>query len=414
MELSVYLGRMPIMSAEGRIIAYELLHRSTEANYTAVADNIQATARVLVNAFNYIGLHTLTEDKPAFIKVDDKMLLDDLIFSISEKHFILEILESSLVSSELVQRVQKLHAKGYRFALNHYKIDDNFMLHFKALLPFASYIKIDIRNNSRDTIKKALSSLSALDAKLIAEKVEDMEDFEWTQSAGFDYFQGYYFSKPRIYVRETVDPDSKTLLELVYLLKRESSFEEILAIFNDSPFLSINLLKFIHLHNGSAYAKIASIDQALLLLGREKLSFWVELMIYAKGDKEEKDDESISSPLGKIARQRALLMEELAQLMAKSSEQRLSISAYLVGILSLAEVIFQSSFEQLFEQMDLDHTITEALMNKEGKLGELLRLCIAVERNDFVDIITLLERLDLTQEQLNKAMLLSYKRVDQH
>jgi EAL and modified HD-GYP domain-containing signal transduction protein len=414
MELSVYLGRMPILDAKGKVIAYELLHRSTEANHTTVADNVQATARVLVNAFNYIGLRTLTDNKPAFIKVNDTMLLDDLIFSISEKHFVLEILESSLVSSELIQRVQKLHKKGYRFALNHYKSEDDFILHFKALLPFVSYIKIDIRNSARVKILAALEELSALDAHFIAEKVEDMEDFEWAKTAGFNYFQGYYFSKPQIYVRETVDPDSKTLLELIYLLKRESPLEEIITVFNDSPYLSINLLKFIHLHEGSGAEKIASIDQALLLLGREKLSFWIELMIYAQEKKDEKDEEKIASPLGKIARQRAYLMEELAHLISQTHEQRLSISAYLVGILSLAEAIFQSSFEQLFEQMGLEHAITEALIDKKGKLGELLKLSIAVERNDFDEINILLERLVLTQEQLNKAMIQSYKRASFH
>lgn len=414
MNLSVYLGRMPILDAKGEIIAYELLHRSTEANYTTVADNIQATARVLVNAFNYIGLHTLIDNKPAFIKVNDTMLLDDLIFSISEKHFVLEILESSIVSSELVNRVQQLHKIGYRFALNHYKSEDDFVLHFKALLPFITYIKIDIRNSARKNILAALEELSALDAQLIAEKVEDMEDLEWAKAAGFDYFQGYYFSKPQLYVRETVDPDNRTLLELIYLLKRDSPFEEIITVFNDTPYLSINLLKFIYLHEGSGQEKIASIDQALLLLGREKLSFWIELMIYAKEESDEKEQEKIASPLGKIARQRALLMEELAQLMSKGSGVNFTTSAYLVGILSLAEAIFQSSFEQLFEQMDLEHTITEALIHKKGNLGELLQLSIAVERNDFDEINAMLERLNLTQEQLNKAMVQSYKRASLH
>lgn len=409
MELSVYIGRMPILDAKGKIIAYELLHRSTELNYTMVTDNIHATARVLVNAFNYIGLHTLTESKPAFIKVDEKMLFDDFIFSIGEKHFVLEILESSHISSELVDRIIQLHNKGYKFSLNHYKIEDEFILHFKVLFPFVSYIKIDVRNCARANILAALEELRSLDAKLIAEKVEDLEDFEWAKAAGFDYFEGYYFSKPQLYAREMIDPDSKTLLELVYLLKRESPLEEIITIFNNSPYLSINLLKLIYLHDDSVNEKISSIDQALMLLGREKLCFWIELMIYAQNEDEE--GENISSHLGKIARQRAHMMEELAHLTSKSSGQNFSTSAYLVGILSLAEAIFQSSFEQLFSQMNLEHTITEALIKKEGTLGKLFKLCLSVEKNDFQEIADLLSILNLSQSQLNSAMLKSYKKA---
>ncbi len=409
MELSVYLGRMPIMNAQGKIFAYELLHRSTDVNRTIIDDNVKATARVLVNALNYIGLQSLTGYKPAFIKVDDKAIFDDLIYSISEKHFVLEILEDSHISSALIERIRKLHKKGYRFALNHFKSDDDFSLHFKAVFPYVSYIKIDIKKDTREKIVSILEQLKALDALVIAEKVEDMEDFEWAKEAGFRFFEGYYFSKPQIYIKEMIDPDSQTLLHLVYLLKTDASLEDILAIFNNSPYLSINLLKFIYLHHGNKDEKIASIDQALILLGRPRLTYWVELMIYAQVD-DDYDEDNIASPLGKIAKSRASLMEELAHIIADTTEPNLSISAYLVGILSLAEAIFQSSFEKLFEQMDLDPSISKALILKEGVLGNLLKMSIAVESNNFKDIATLLSKLKLSQEQLNKAMMLAYQR----
>ncbi len=409
MELSVYLGRMPIMRDADHVFAYELLHRSTDTNRTVVTDNMHATARVLVNALNYIGLQTLTHNKHAFIKLDDKAICDDLIHCISPQHFILEILESSKISSDFVERLSELHKKGYRFALNHYKISDEFMLHFKAILPFLSYIKIDIRHSSREDIARILAQLSSLDTKFIAEKVEDEEDYLWAKEIGFEYFEGYYFSKPQIYIKEMIDPESETLLRLIYLLKIEASLEEVILIFNNSPYLSVNLLKFIHLHQNKKDKSISSIDQALILLGREKLSYWIELMIYAQ-DSSNSDDENISSPLGKIARQRAALMEELAHLL-QTKELNFATSAYLVGILSLAEAMFQSSFQHLFEQMDIDQHISNALLHKKGTLGELLQLCIAVEKNDFENIDKLLHHFGLNQTQLNHAMLSAYKRT---
>lgn len=412
MDYSIYLGRMPIMDGEGKIFAYELLHRSTEANYTTVDDNLQATARVLVNALNYIGLNTLTKHKPAFIKVDDKVLSDTLIFCISSNDFVLEILESSVITPTLVKTIEELHAQGYIFALNHFKLDDDFLVHFKAVLPFITYIKIDIRNNARAQIVPIIEQFKHLNIQLIAEKTEDLEDFEWAKEMGFKYFEGYYFSKPQVYVHEMIDPENKMLLELIYLLKKSASFEEILSIINNSPFLSISLLKFIHFHHGDHSEKILSIDQALILFGREKLSHWVELMIYAQGDDDYEDD-NITSPLGQLARSRASLMEELSLQLPHKQESSLSTSAYLVGLLSLAEAIFQSSFINLFEQMDLDSSISNALINKEGILGQLLELCLCVERNDFNDITRLLSKLNLSQAQLNASMMKSYKRTSE-
>jgi len=405
MELSVYLGRLPIMDLEGKIFAYELLHRCSGENHTLVDNNIQATARVLVNALNYIGLESLTAYKPALIKVDDKALFDDLIFCISPEYFILEILEESIISPELIERLKFLHQKGYTFALNHYRSDQNFTQSFKEVIPFASYIKIDIRRDTKEKVIEMLAQLKHIQTKCIAEKVEDLEEYEWAKEVGFDYFEGYYFSKPQIYIKELIDPDSKTLLNLIYLLKKDASIEKIIHVINESPYLSINMLKFIHLHHKSANESISSIEQALVLLGRQKLSYWVELMIYAQGD-DEYDDDNIASPLGKIARSRAILMEELAPLISPT----LSNSAYLVGILSLAEAIFQSSFKTLFTQMSLDADISKALESKEGILGELLKLCMAVESNHFDEIEGTLRKLRISQKQLNSAMMSAYKR----
>jgi len=410
MELSIYLGRLPIMDADNKIIAYELLHRATGENHTLVDDNVKATARVLVNALNYIGLESLTGYKPALIKVDEKALFDDLILCISPEFFILEILEQTHINDKLLTRIENLHQQGYTLALNYKISEDSLLPSVQKLIPFARYIKIDIKTNTKEKVIIALESLRHLEAKKIAVKVEDIEDFQWAQEAGFDMFEGYYFSKPQIYIKEMIDPDSQLLLELIYLLKKEAPIEEILEIFNNCPYLSINALKFIHLHQKNHITKISSIDQALVLMGRSTLIHWVELMIYAQGN-DEYDDDNISSPLGKIAKSRALLMEELAEQISTKDESHLANSAYLVGILSLAEAIFQSSFKKLFSQMCLEKNIYKALKDKEGVLGNLLLLCMAVEKNDFDTINPLLTQLRLSQRILNQSMMKAYKKA---
>jgi len=410
MELSIYLGRMPILSSDGDIFAYELLHRSTNANHTIVDDNVKATARVLVNALNYIGLDNLTQHRPAFIKVDEKVLFDDLIFSVSPQYFVLEILENSVISPELILRIQDLHCKGYTFAINHFLSDKNFIDNFKDIFAFISYVKIDIRRDTRKNILSMLDSLRTMKVKCIAEKIEDIDDYEWSQEAGFELFEGYYFSKPQIYIKELIDPDKKILLQLLYLLKKESSLEELLLIFNNSPYLSVNLLKFIHIQHNNKNEKIFSIDQALILLGREKLSHWIELMIYAQKD-DDYDSENIASSLGKTAKSRASLMEELGILVGDITVPSLPTSAYLVGILSLAEAIFQSSFEALFKQMDLDPPIAEALIDKTGLLGNLLRLCLAIEKDHFQDISSIIKTLNISKKQLDTAMIHAHQRT---
>jgi EAL and modified HD-GYP domain-containing signal transduction protein len=404
MESSIYLGRLPIYDNNKNIYAYELLYRNTDKNSAAVNDNLHATARVLVNALNYIGLNNLTRKKIAFIKADDKTLFDDIIYAISPGHFVLEILEHSVISSELLHRIELLHKKGYRFALNHYLDSDTFHMHFQSLLPIVDYVKIDMskQQNPLDVLPR----LSKYSLHYIAEKIEDEEDFKRAKDAGFHYYQGYYFSSVNLFKKEKIDPDSSLLLELIYLLKTNATIDALIEKFDASPYLTLNLLKFIRLHEGLTHQSVASIEQALVLIGRERLVNWIELMLYAH-DEESEEESNYARQLSVQAKQRACLMEELARHIKKS--EKYAHAAYMTGLLSVSEVLFRDKFSDLIKQMHIESTIANAL-KKSGELGQLLQLAIAVEMNDLGTVNSIIGQLFLSQKELNKCVMLSYRR----
>jgi len=403
MELSVYLARQPIFDAKGVIVAYELLYRDTDENRTQVIDNLHATARVLVNALNYIGLNTLTRGKIAFIKVDDKTLADDIILSIPPPHFVLEILESSRIDDPLLKRVTYLKNRGYRFALNLYSEEAQENPKYKPLLDLVDFVKVDLQQSDPVAAMKRLRSYPI---ECIAEKIEDDEQFEAAKKAGFHLYQGYLFAKPHILKKERVDPDSSSILELIYLLKTNAAMEQIIAHFNASPYLTVNLLKFIRLREGLTPEAIASVEQALILIGRERLAGWLELLAYAYGDREHEGEEYAKN-LSQQAKQRACLMESVAKRTSKSS--KFVEAAYMTGLLSMSEALFQDGFESLTKQMHIDKNIADALVKRNGDLGQLLELAIAVEQDNLNKINSILGQIYLSQEALNQCMVESYR-----
>ncbi len=405
MQPSIYLARQPIYNFKGNIAAYELLFRNTDTNSATVNDHMHATARVLVNALNYIGLNTLTKGQIAFIKVNHQLLLDDLIFSIVPAHFVLEILEESIISQELLKRIQYLHSRGYRFALSHFHNSPEFMLQFRALLDVIDYLKIDINENKNSTA--LIQELKQYKLSFIAEKIENDSDYETAKKAGCDYFQGYYLAKPHLFKKERVDPDSSILIDLIYLLRTNAALDELLEKFNQSPYLTINLLKFIRLHEGLDQDTIASIEQALILIGRERLGSWLELMVYAHDDESE-EEAFFAKQLSEQARQRAALMEELAKHIKKSS--RFAHAAYMTGLLSSGEKMFKHGFNDILKQIHVDKNIADALLKKNGELGQLLQLAIAVEKDEFHTIYSIMGQLYIPQGELNKCILVSYRR----
>ncbi|MBN2870742.1 MAG: EAL domain-containing protein [Campylobacterales bacterium] len=407
MEFSVYVARQPIFDEKGQIFAYELLYRNTgDSNIAEVDDNLHATARVLVNTLNYIGLDTLTRGHPAFIKVDGAILRDDIIDAISPAYFILEILESTVITTDLLKRIEVLHAKGYRFALNRYHYDTDFFLRFRSLLGLVDYVKIDLQH--ADNPAEILSALSNHAFTFIAEKIEDKEAWEKARSYGFNCFQGYYFSTPDLLKKENFDPDSALLLDLIYLLKTRAPLEELLAKFDTSPYLALNLLKFIQLNEGFSHDAISSVEQALVVVGRERLGSWLELMFYADGETGVFKENLHAKQITQQALQRAYLMEELAYITKKSTH--LSHMAYITGILSMTEMMFHDSYAELLKQINVNKQIEDALLHRKGDLGRLLELVIAIEKNDLLRISAILLEMEISERELNKSLLNSYHR----
>ena len=94
MESLAYLARQPILDRDGRIFAYELLFRDSPTSDTAIiASDVLATAQVLENVLNNIGLPKLIGDHKAFVNCSREMLLDNLFGLLNPRCFVLEVLE---------------------------------------------------------------------------------------------------------------------------------------------------------------------------------------------------------------------------------------------------------------------------------------------------------------------------------
>ncbi|MEA2112023.1 MAG: EAL domain-containing protein [Campylobacterota bacterium] len=406
MESSIYIAKQPIVNTEGEVFAYELFYRRDEINSAEVDNDLYATARLLVNTLNYIGLHSLVGDKMAFIKVDKAILMNKIIYSISPSYFILEILETTVIDEELLKRIDTLKKDGYIFALNHYDKDVINIHSFKELMHLVSYVKL--YGSDIEAFRERFSSIDverSFRAQLITEKVENAAEFKRASEMGIGLFQGYFFSKPELFGKDKIEPPSSLLMLIIYLLESNAKLERIINIFNTSPYLTLNLLKFIHMHKGFAQKDIASIEQALIVIGRVQLQSWLELMIHASSADE--GQEEFAKELRSHAQHRAILMTILAR-KVRMSESNIH-TAYMIGLLSMSEVIFQSAFDDIVKEVDLDKSIENALVDKSGQLGELLQLISAVEQNDSHKVTAIIAHLGLSQNDLNSCLLESYQ-----
>jgi EAL and modified HD-GYP domain-containing signal transduction protein len=167
------------------------------------------------------------------------------------------------------------------------------------------------------------------------------------------------------------------MLELMGLLATEADNADVeKALKRDAP-LALNLLRVVNTPAVGAGHRIASLRQALLILGRRQLARWLQILLFA----EPATRGQSASPLLMLATTRARLMELLAQRL-RPGQRSVADVAFTVGIMSLMDVLFGIPMADLLEQIQVADEVSAALLQRSGFFGELLRLTETIEQMD--------------------------------
>ena len=196
---NVYLGRQPILDDNGKIFAYEILYRDNKKD-NSIDDNRYASALVINSVLNKFGTRSLLGNRRAFVKIDEKFLLHDIIFSIPNEFFVFCIFEDIELNERIVERIQQLHKRDYILAINDTILHQDTIKKYTPVFKELSYIKIDLDNDREvdaDT-HNMISLLKQNDIKVIGSKIEDASHYQKAKEFGCDLFEGYFFAKPNI------------------------------------------------------------------------------------------------------------------------------------------------------------------------------------------------------------------------
>lgn len=385
----VFIGRQPILDRNNKIFGYELLFRAGPALSAEFIDSARATARVMVNTLSNIGIQKLIGDRKGFVNIDEEILESDLVDLLPKYSTILEILESVVFTPKVVDMCKNLKQAGYILALDDFVYSESWSPDFG----FIDYVKIDVLTYDRETLASISTDLKKHQLKLIAEKVETREDFEYCRDLGFGLFQGYFFEKPSVIVTKSISPTQIVLIELYKLLSREAEFSLVEDVFKRNPELYFKLLKFINSARFYTARKITSIRQSLTLLGYRNMQKWVSLLLYSGEGEDMK-----SSPLLEQAAIRGRTMELLAKKITGNDTD--GDSAFITGALSLIDALIQMPIASILKELNLSAEISDALVQRSGLLGNLVSIMEKLEQNQFPDIVHALKPFGLRIDDL--------------
>lgn len=399
---NTFLGKQPILDRHQNLIAYELLFRAAQDNNQAeVLDGFHASANVVVNAYGYLGIQQILGNLRGFINVNHELLLDDAVLLLPGKHVVLELLETIPATPDVVRRCAELKEAGYHLALDDITCLDS---RTESLLPFANVIKVDVLALTDVEVGQLVQKLKAWPVILLAEKVDSPERARICMDLGFEMFQGYFFAKPIIVSGSKVESGRLSLLRLLSLVMREAGIDEIEQLFKHEPSLSYSLLRMANSAAVALPQKIGSIRQALIMMGYQSLRRWIQLLLYAS-DPEGKLLANTNNALMQAAAVRGKLMELIAAI-DRPHDKNYQDRAFMTGMLSLLDVLFNTDMQQLVDKLEVPDEVTRALLHRAGRLGCELKLVEARENSDAEQAENIMTELGfLDQTNLAKAEL---------
>lgn len=381
----LFLGRQPILGREQQLFAYELFFRdglAATGNRADFLDPTQATATVIANAFAELATNGVLSPYRGFINVDRDLLFSDLIEALPPQRVALEINEGIAPTEDVLARCRQLHEQGFLLATNDLvQVDES----YRPLLALVDIVKINISRLDALQLGVLVNEIKPFGKKLLAEKVETLEQYEVCKSLGFDLFQGYFFAQPTIIAGKKLNPSQIALVRLLAMVMEDADTSVLENAFKLEPGLTINMLHLTNSVSSGLSITITSLRHAITILGRRQLQRWLQLLVYTnpKGEAEG------INPLLQLAATRGRLMELLAdRLMPRNRE--FADQAFMVGIMSLMPALLGMAMADILAQLPVVPRVKQALLEHSGQHGHLLLLAESTEQ---IDLAVLAEAL---------------------
>lgn len=332
-------------------------------------DDTQATAELINNAFLTMHFSELTEGTRAFINFSDDMLIDEIPRLLPSETVFVEILETVEVTDELLEAIKRLRKSGYTIVLDDFVFSQRHL----PLVDVADMIKIEF-NKMNTAVQKLILKKYRHKIKFIAEKVETREEFQDAMDMGYDYFQGYFFSKPMMIKSKEVSYLNINLIRILELLHHtEPDFEEIREVIATDLGLSYKLLRLANSVLIGKRHKITSVKRAMVQLGLLEMRKWIYIIML-------KDFQMIENKeLIKNCLIRAKMMELVAINEGKDAEKE---DYFLAGMFSEIDVLMNRKMADLVAELPLKESVRTTLLGGDNQMKQTLDHLIEREKNE--------------------------------
>jgi c-di-GMP-related signal transduction protein len=383
-----FVARQPILTCDQKVFGYELLFRQGVENYFESSDS-EAASRSVLESSTLMGFEMLCDGRRAFINCTRELLLSDYITLLPPAQTVVEVLETVPADELVVKACRRLKDAGYLIALDDFTVNDP----RKDLIELADIIKVDLRLATPEQNATLVKRYRALRRRMLAEKVETIEEFTSAKKAGFLYFQGYFFRRPEMLATSKISTARMSYLRMLQAASRsELDLEEVESVIKTEVSLCYRLLRYL---NSTVFAlsnEIHSVRHALSLLGEREVRRWVRLVATLAAGQNKPSDLVLS----------ALVRARFCELLSPKIQMGDS-DLFLMGLLSLMDVILEIPMPVALENIPLHQDCKEVLLGKPSRLRPFYQLMLHLEAGEWQAADELAKELRFAQGEVAEA-----------
>ena len=232
-------------------------------------------------------------------------------------------------------------------------------------------------------------------AGLAVESVSSWPERRLCVARGAEYCLGEFVAQRDEEEPGQLNQSRLVLIEMLNLLRKDADLTALTAVAKRDPAVAVHILSMANSPAARAGRTVASLEQAMMVLGRAQLYRWISISMFRAGSSGNRDEALLEMAL---ARARFLELIALA-----SAAKHTADELFLVGLLSLLDCLLGLPMPAILAKLSLPAEVEEVLLRSQGPYARPLALAIAVERGHSEQWASLAQLLGIDPAQIQSA-----------
>lgn len=378
----IFLGWSELIDAHASIAGYLLVPSALTPSGEITADNLLAALREE-------NIERFASQRPLIVPMSASQWRTANFAPLIGRHsffLITDLTELPLAEQQALSL--DIRSAGARLAINH-------RAEMSARhLPPIDLLIFNFHSEPLVGVEQTLLQLRQQNPRLllVADEVRSWAEHRLCRSLGFDYCLGSFATTPDDEAQPGQISESRmVVIDMLNQLRSDNELGELAHTAMRDPAVVIKLLDMANSPVYGLTRKVANLEEAIMLIGRDALYRWLSIAFFHLDAGGGRDHTLLVLSLC-----RARLLEGLL----RDSDRQRADELFLVGLLSVVDSLLGQPMADILSRIRLPDDVAAALIRNEGPYARYLQLALSMERCRLDHAVILAASMQISPSQL--------------